>query len=508
MAVYSISNHVGQEVIRYAFLIKHNSDFYNLFTVFEHMFPDMGDYCSFPKIDGKSFCECVEKVSGKDDKVFLSVDRVILSDNMVRTPWEDILIDRYRIDGNTDNYKWATGDYRSAFILPLHDERIPHYELIDMLPKRRSSAFVNYCIPSEIDKCPVIKRAIEDKELVSQIQSLSLEHLGYDLSVHTKFYGGYVFVAHNPYYYNIDLTEDSNRKGLYCRVCYRPEVREPLTFRITLYSIEHQVLCKVTRRNVNCEFLSHFDFDTAFNVLDIDVYDSSDILIDTYKDVSFIHSFKVDVEVAEKKVAYIDESGNKRIVEKYSSEYSDSVDTKEIQTLFDSSAEYAHEKFEKSLDFVFFDGDKETKMDNRKKAIDCILRILDSTRRVCYICDMFFDRKAFVDFVIPVRKLDLDIRILSSKERNSSDELRELKEIIEKHNNEVGTKISSRVMRGTAALHDRLIVSDDRVWMLGCSLNEYGVRATTLIRVPQAYASKIIGTVETWWKNEEISENL
>lgn len=508
MAGYTISNHIGQEVIRYAFLIKHNSDFYNLFTVFEHLLPDMGDINSFPIVDGKSFCKCVEKVPGKDDKVFLSIDRVLLSDDMVCKPWKDMLIDKYRIDGNTDNFKWATGDYRNSFILPLSDERNQRYELVDMLPKRRTSVFVNYCIPSEIDKCPVIKRAIDDKKLASQIRNLSLKHLGYDLSMHTKFYGGYVFVTHNPYYYYIDLTEDSNRKGLYCRVCYRPEVREPLTFRITLYSIEHQVLCKVNRRNVNCEFLSHFEFEAGFYMLDIDVYDSSDILIDTYKDVSFIHNFNVDVEVAEKKVAYIDDSGNKRIVEKYSSECRDSRGKIEINTLFDSSAEYTYEKFEKSLDFVFFDGDKELKQDNRKKAIDCILRILDSTRRVCYICDMFFDKKSFVDFIVPVRKLDLDIRILSSKERNSSDELKELKEIIEKVNNEVGTKISIRVMRGSAALHDRLIISDDRVWMLGCSLNEYGVRATTLIRVPQSYASKIIGTVETWWKSEEISENL
>lgn len=63
-------------------------------------------------------------------------------------------------------------------------------------------------------------------------------------------------------------------------------------------------------------------------------------------------------------------------------------------------------------------------------------------------------------------------------------------------------------MKGKAALHDRFIIADEKMWMLGCSLNEFGVRATTLIRVPQAYANKMIITAEHWWNNEKLTEIL
>ena len=56
-----------------------------------------------------------------------------------------------------------------------------------------------------------------------------------------------------------------------------------------------------------------------------------------------------------------------------------------------------------------------------------------------------------------------------------------------------------------AELHDRFIVADDNVWMLGCSLNEFGNRATTLIRVPKDYKKKLIDRAEEWWKDDSLS---
>ena len=87
-------------------------------------------------------------------------------------------------------------------------------------------------------------------------------------------------------------------------------------------------------------------------------------------------------------------------------------------------------------------------------------------------------------------------------------ELNELKQVIEDHNKRIGTRIACRVMKGKAALHDRFIITDEKMWMLGCSLNEFGVRATTLIRVPQAYANKMIQTAEYWWNNDEQTEMI
>lgn len=238
------------------------------------------------------------------------------------------------------------------------------------------------------------------------------------------------------------------------------------------------------------------------------MYDPDDILIDLYTQIIFIHRILFDIDIAGKRIEYKDEHGNVRIVDKYSNATNCQIGGNEIQTLFGTSEEYNYDKFEKSLDLVFFDGDKEHQEENCQKAQDCILRILNSARRVCYIGDIFFNNNSFVDYITPIKRLDLDIRIISSKEKNNADELNELKTVIENHNNLVGTHISCRIMKGKAALHDRFIIADEKMWMLGCSLNEFGVRATTLIRVPQAYANKMIITAEHWWNNEKLTEIL
>lgn len=69
--------------------------------------------------------------------------------------------------------------------------------------------------------------------------------------------------------------------------------------------------------------------------------------------------------------------------------------------------------------------------------------------------------------------------------------------------------IECRVLTGKKAeLHDRFIVADDNVWMLGCSLNEFGSRATTLIRVPKDYRKKLIDRAELWWNDNNLTENI
>ena len=69
--------------------------------------------------------------------------------------------------------------------------------------------------------------------------------------------------------------------------------------------------------------------------------------------------------------------------------------------------------------------------------------------------------------------------------------------------------MSCRLLRGEkAALHDRFLVADDQVWLVGCSLDEIGKRATTISRVPADYSKKILNRIEEWWNNDELSEKI
>lgn len=505
---YSITDYFGKKVRRFSFLIMRGRVFYNLFTLYEAVVPDMQDVNAFPSENEHPFCKFDKKAPGNEDKVFLSVDVCVLTEEMIMQPWKNMVIDGYTIQSDIEQFNWLLDDRSKSALIPLHEERDERYELVDMLPKRRCAAYVNYCIPQALPHDGVLNGIDRNEKLTKQIRELSTQYLHYDLTLHTKFYGGFVFATYNPVYRQIDLSEASDSRGIFCRVHYRPGNKQPLTFRIKAYDKNRQLIGQYVRSNAACAFLSHFTFDVKFHSIDIDVYDQNDILIDCYNYVTFIHQILLNIDSAAKKVEYHDDEGNVRTVEKYVNAASSRIGTEEIQSLFGSSDAYTYDKFEKSLDFVFFDGDKERQEENRQKAQDCILRILNSARMVCYIADIFFNIKSFIDFICPIRHLDLDIRILSSKEKNNGDELSELKTAIEEHNRQVGSNISCRLMRGKAALHDRFIIADDKMWMLGCSLNEFGIRATTLIRVPQAYASKIISSTEQWWADDNITEQL
>jgi hypothetical protein len=64
-------------------------------------------------------------------------------------------------------------------------------------------------------------------------------------------------------------------------------------------------------------------------------------------------------------------------------------------------------------------------------------------------------------------------------------------------------KIECRVLRGNKSpLHDRFLVIDDEVYLLGSSLNEFGSRTTTISRVPAP--GEMIKQAETWWADNEI----
>ena len=71
-----------------------------------------------------------------------------------------------------------------------------------------------------------------------------------------------------------------------------------------------------------------------------------------------------------------------------------------------------------------------------------------------------------------------------------------------------GSKVKCRVMRGQSDLHDRFLVVDNNVWILGTSLNNFGERATTIAMVPEESRAKIISKVDSWWFDDTITEDL
>ena len=55
-------------------------------------------------------------------------------------------------------------------------------------------------------------------------------------------------------------------------------------------------------------------------------------------------------------------------------------------------------------------------------------------------------------------------------------------------------------------MHDRFIVIDKEVYILGSSLNEFGSRATTLFKVPKPKVLR--EQVKRWFKNKKQSISI
>ena len=138
----------------------------------------------------------------------------------------------------------------------------------------------------------------------------------------------------------------------------------------------------------------------------------------------------------------------------------------------------------------------------------CTFRFRDYTNDKILICDPYFGADELYKYVFRQRSLDVSVRILTSKNINK-EQARSLEEAIDKYNNMVnGCKVKCKVMRGQSDLHDRFLIVDDRVWILGTSFNNFGERATTIAMVPEESRAKIISKIDSWWFDNTITEEI
>jgi hypothetical protein len=70
-----------------------------------------------------------------------------------------------------------------------------------------------------------------------------------------------------------------------------------------------------------------------------------------------------------------------------------------------------------------------------------------------------------------------------------------------------GGRVEIRVGLGARApIHDRFLVLDNEVWLLGSSLNEFGSRGTMAVKVP--HPPPVLAMVEAEWEAAEPLEKF
>lgn len=500
---------IGQEVRRIVLSLKKPSgDYYHVFSIFEKIDADMPDYSDFEPNYGSEYNDWVMKAPGKEDKLFLTVDRITIAKELFEQPWENYYSGKTKLEPYTTDYRWPAGREEWQ-IIPSDDNY--NRELKEILPRRYCPIYVRYCIP---EKQPQeLIDLIKKEKLRAQLTELSLKNLGYDLAEHSNYLGGYIFVGYNDLYTNISFTEKETRCGVFCRITYKDNSSRPLLkLRCKRKGHDGGVLDSNDFVLDGSKNLYELDFGKPFHSIEVNIYDDNDTLLDFYNDLVFIHTIQFDMCVGDRSVNLTDKDGNTiKTVQKYVEGVRTVIgDKNATEGLLDSSPEYSYHKFEEALDFVFYDGDKDKTGKNLTKSTNDILKILNTAKERLYICDVFFDVKSLERFVVPMGNRTVPVKILSGKEELKKDKKRrELAKAIKEVNEKGIANVECRLLTGKrAALHDRFIVADEQVWMLGCSLNEFGMRATTLIRVPKDYRQKLIDWADEWWRDGKLTVDI
>lgn len=508
--MHSIKEYIGKQVRRYTFVYKSRDTYYHVFSLIEPFFDKQSDAIMFtPTERHPVYRKSDSKINGSKDKIFFYVDIIELTLEFLAAPENNLMIESQSIRFQSSSYTWQE-------IKLVNSNNMETKEEFELIPNRHCAAYIEEYIPAEGKK--LLSRFTKGTSLYKQLQTVSLQELGYDFTKHLQHLGGFVFVNYNPIFSRIDWREDDKTPGVYARVHYRNGNRVPLSFEVEGLNERKEFLFKKEFNNNGC-YLSHFALDEAFQFLSIEVKDEQGELLDKTESMSFVHSIHINMQIAEKEVSILkeDEDGTKKpISQKTITKFSEEQmiigeKSESIKNSLWDEEDSLYKRLENNLDFVFLDGDKEPEKqnENRKRGITYIKRIIDSAHRICYICDPYFDIEAFDEFIWHIKKLNVSVNILSSKEGFNKKQLKELKQRIDIYNKKIKNQISCKVLIGKESrLHDRLIIADDNVWMLGASLNHFGERATTLIRVPKEYKPKMIDTITQWWNNSEIAEDL
>jgi hypothetical protein len=153
--------------------------------------------------------------------------------------------------------------------------------------------------------------------------------------------------------------------------------------------------------------------------------------------------------------------------------------------------------------FVFFPGGS----DSRREALGIVRELVGTARDRCVIVDPYLSARDAQMLVPFVRHANCAVRILSSRmflhDRGADGITRanQLATAIDDLRTRFRLSIAARQIRGRrrSPVHDRLLVIDETVYLLGSSLSEYGDRATTLFRVPDGRS--LLAEIEIWWTN-------
>ncbi|KAB1064074.1 VPA1262 family N-terminal domain-containing protein [Salibacter halophilus] len=487
---------------------------YHLFSVIELQTDDEYPY-NIPNNKWKDNCVRT-KQSGLDSYSFYlaidefsSVDRAL---NVFSNP-----INNFEIDGkeisffNKSFIKEPSGEYPLVFTSNYYSEK----GVASIVPVRKSGLLIWCQIDNERKTENQFISLTTSKE-TQAIQQLTIDWLGFDIIQKREHIGNVYLSAPNPYFREINLSLSTNPIGIFYKILTRKKHFEPLTFRIIDKHGDAIALDKAFKIN-DQEGLINLPHEP--NSFELRIYNRDNNLIALQGPSTFIKSIKVGISLkqADLQVNKETEKGSEKyVIEKFSRDKPLLIgETKNFNSEhYFKNADKTREHIELAnrSEFIFFPGAKSEneKAQLREKAKSEIRKIINKAEDTCYLCDPYFRSIDIVDYAFHIKNTGIKINILNSKEAilKINGEVQKINETLETYNSNPFSDIEVHSLRGKSILHDRFIITDEKVWFIGSSFNEFGNRATCIARIPDSSGRLIIKEIEKWYNSDSYSQNI
>lgn len=370
-----------------------------------------------------------------------------------------------------------------------------------------------------------------DKKVWEKLSKISRDSLGYDLSLIPEHIGNVYLCAANPLLRKWNSSFLDREKDLL--ISFNERAGKTIVGGKIVIEEERSKNIGFTVTRTISEKEERIALPYQTDALNTKIYSPSGELIEHLYGTRANIQFNMNIQEAIVKLKVETENG----LEVYSVPKISSVGSTTVGKYDLTTAHYLRtalnrrkfEELESKKEFIFFLKDDSS----RERARNVVRELLNKARRRCIILDPYFGPADLV-FALTISNISIPIRIISSAVmlNGNVDAFKSLKksrlqkignffsEFFQKtqkattngeqlHENILNyritypqQKIECKVLKGRKSpLHDRYIVIDDVVYLLGSSLNEFGSRVTTIIKVPAPI--KMIDQAEEWWADED-----
>ena len=481
----------------------------HVFSVFEQMMPDMQDA---EDVGNRVLLPDNKRPSGfSATKDNLTFHARILPDT---TQWNDVVSNPMSfIDVDSNNVQY----HADADMLAVECDvpslfnfiRTPATTLLAILPYRACGGRISRYFDQ---KRKVWEEVSVTAHLRKQLQFLSKKYLGYDLTQYPEHVGNVHLIRWNPLFRDVDCWTDLNTGKIHLHFLYYNNSRPDIVVRASGINQAKALLFDQELCKVGGEKYIDVQLPTIPKLITLHFYDADGFLwmecTTTGRPLQWMGRLMMVGQPT--KIKTKSKSGKERIIETQKGEMESFGLNCVDSTPSFLKEEIEHQRFisdEGGLQFLFFDGDQNHKQRNERRATRIVRDILKKESKTCFICDPYFDYYAFDKFIWPLEDIGMEVHIVNCKEFLEYED--KLKNTINSYHQHIKREqVKCHVVWGKGMVHDRFILLDNDGWLIGSSFNEFGNRASTIVKMPNSAFVTISNRVKSWIKDSSICKDL